>query len=44
MDALARLRPKPMNIFIYSENGGGVVRRIPDDENHAVPAENHLWQ
>jgi hypothetical protein len=43
MDALVRLRPSD-EYFIYSENGGGVVRRIPDDENHAVPAENHLWQ
>jgi hypothetical protein len=41
MEVLARLRPGD-EYFMYSENGGGVIRRIP--ESHSAHLENHLWQ
>jgi len=42
MDALSRSHPRD-GYFIYSEKCGGVIRRIPDEDEHQSSAENHLW-
>jgi hypothetical protein len=41
MGFLARIHPSD-EYFIYSEKCGGVVRRIPEEEQ-SEPAQNYSW-